>query len=109
MDVGGFIVLLVLIGMLAAFGHAHMQNKRRAYLMSKYNDAVIVERIMEKKFWIGMTQEMLVDSLGRPAGIDERLMRTKTSHTYKYHASGVGRYRTRIKLDNGRVVGWDLK
>ena len=64
-------------------------------------------RIFRGEHWQGQTTEQLVLSIGRPADIDESVKRTKTTHVFKYHPNGIGRYNLRITLDDGIVVGWD--
>jgi outer membrane protein assembly factor BamE (lipoprotein component of BamABCDE complex) len=98
------IIILVVAGGIALSIHA--TNERRKRLMAKYGDALVVEKIMKKMIWQGMTNDQLVDSLGRPADIDEKVYKTKTVLTYKYHPDGARSFRTRVKVENGDVVGW---
>lgn len=77
--------------------------------MQKYGDAEIVDMIMKKMVWQGMSAEQLTDSLGRPVATDRKVYKTKTSETYKYDQAGKNRYRRRVTLENGVVVGWDIK
>lgn len=86
------------------------QNKRRrAKLMSKYGDSKIVDKIMRKMMWQGQTEGQLIDSLGKPSDIDQRVMKSKVRETWKYHRQGKNRYGLRITIENGQVVGWDQK
>ena len=62
---------------------SHNTKKRREALLKKYGDAEVVNRIMQKMFWQGQTQEQLLDSLGRPLDTDERVLKTKTKETWK--------------------------
>ncbi|MFK3862525.1 DUF2057 domain-containing protein [Pseudoalteromonas rhizosphaerae] len=88
----------------------HYQNKvRKKRLMEKYRDARIVERLMKKMFWQGQSQEQLLDSLGKPVDIDQKVLKTKTKEIWKYNRTGKGRYGLRITLENGEVIGWDKK
>ena len=66
-------------------------------------------RVMRGEIWQGQTAEMLVEALGKPADIDEKVLKTKTRHIYKYRPMGANRYRLRITLENGLVVGWEDK
>jgi hypothetical protein len=93
----------------AAIVSAHNKRKRREALMRKYGDAEIVDRIMDHRFWQGQTTEQLMDSLGRPADIDEKVFKTKTKQTWKYSPTGKNRFALRITVENGLVVGWDQK
>ncbi|MCO7641904.1 DUF2845 domain-containing protein [Pseudomonas sp. S 311-6] len=96
----------------AAISHSVKKRKlaeRRAYLLRKYGDLGIVDRIMGRMMWQGQTEEQLRDSLGRPADVDQRVMKSKTRETWKYHRQGKNRYGLRVTLENGLVVGWDQK
>ena len=64
---------------------------------------------MNKNFWQGQTAEQLIDSLGRPEDIDQKILKTKKKEIWKYNHQGGNRYGLRITLDNDHVVGWDQK
>ena len=85
------------------------RRERVEYLMSKYNDEAIVSKIMDGYFWEGQTSEQLIESLGRPVEIDEKMLKTKTKEIWKYSSLGGNRFGLRITLENGVVVGWDKK
>ena len=86
-----------------------MNARRRIKLLAKYNDQHAVDMIMSRRIWEGMTQDQLIDAWGKPAEIDERVLKTKTAHVYKYNRSGKASFRDKVKLDDGVVVGWDQK
>ncbi len=87
-----------------------IKNKvRRSKLRSKYNDDILVEKLMQRTLWQGQTAEQVIDAIGEPKDIDERVLKTKTKQTWKYFPSGRRRYGLRITLDDGIVVGWDKK
>lgn len=88
---------------------AWLNARRRLRLLAKYGDQEVVNLIMHKKVWEGMTQDQLLESWGRPAEIDERVLKTKTAHVYKYNPSGKNAFRDRVKLDDGIVIGWDQR
>ena len=94
----GFIVLTAL----------HNKN-RRAKLMNKYGDAALVDRLMKQMFWQGQSKEQLLDSLGKPLDIDQKVLKTKVKEVWKYNKTGKGRYALRIIIENGEVIGWDKK
>lgn len=110
--------VIILLGLSALMVAAYFANKRaeqrkaeelrqrREYLMRKYGDAEIVEDIINGVIRQGMTYEMVIDSWGKPADVDERVFKTKTSHTFKYHQTGRNQFASRVKLENGIVVGW---
>lgn len=87
----------------------YTSKKRREALLLKYRDPAIVEMIMRRMFWQGQTQEQLIDSMGGPVDVDERVLKTKTKETWKYNRVGKNRFALRIILENGVVVGWDQK
>jgi hypothetical protein len=74
--------------------------------MEKYGDEVLVRRLMAREIWEGQTQEQLIDSRGRPLTIDEKVLKTKTTNTWKYKRMGRGQYALRVVVENGIVVGW---
>ena len=98
------VVALVAVGLIGL--SVYVQNERRKRLMAKYGDALAVEKIMKKIIWQGMTTEQLVDSIGRPVVVDEKVYKTKTVLTFKYHRDGSRSFRTRVTVENGEVVGW---
>lgn len=84
-------------------------KKRRASLLEKYNDSSVVEDIMARSVWVDQTSEQLLDSLGEPVDIDEKVLKTKKKEIWKYTHKGGNRYGLRITLDNDIVVGWEDK
>ncbi|MFQ2643806.1 MULTISPECIES: hypothetical protein [Aeromonas] len=82
---------------------------RREYLTKKYGDIYLVERLMKRMFWQGQSKEQLLDSIGKPIDIDQKVLKTKVKETWKYNKTGKGRYALRITIENGEVVGWDQK
>jgi hypothetical protein len=100
--------LACLIGVIIAISK-HLTRKRRERLWEKYQDQSIVEGIMEGKIWQGMSEEQLIDSWGRPIAKDHKVLKTKTTETFKYNQTGKNHFASRVKLDNGKVVGWEKK
>lgn len=100
-----FILLVIAIFIYQIYA----DKKRREYLLKKYKDHQIVDRIMRKEHWQGQTEEQLLDSLGKPIEIDERVMKTKTTETWKYNQQGKNRFGLRVTVENGLVIGWDQK
>lgn len=84
-------------------------KKRKDYLMKKYGDFKIVERLVKKMFWQGQTTGQLIDSLGKPLDVDQKVMKTKVKEIWKYNSTGKNRYGLRIIIENGEVIGWDKK
>lgn len=88
---------------------AQQLQERRAHLHKKYSDEKIVEKIMSGSYWQGQTSEELRDSLGSPADVDEKVLKTKRKEIWKYHPQGGNRFGLRITLEQDQVVGWDEK
>lgn len=78
---------------------------RRKRLIEKYGRDVGL-RILSRAVWQGMTSEQLVDSRGNPVDIDHTVYKTKTKETWKYNQTGKNRFKDRIYLEDGIVVGW---
>jgi hypothetical protein len=53
-----------------------------------------------------MTQEQLADSWGEPVDVGSEVTRAKTKEIWKYGQTGKNRFRERVYLENGIVVGW---
>ena len=77
--------------------------------MSKYGDSHLVEKLMAKSIWQGQTEGQLIDSIGKPLDIDQKVLKTKVKETWKYDRSGKNRYNLKVVFENGLVVGWDKK
>ena len=103
------IVIVVAVIVITLFVKYAQKQQRLAYLRTKYGDEKIVQRILQRSFWTGQTEEQLRDSLGAPVAVDNQLLKTMTREVWKYQRSGVNRYRLRITVENGRVAGWDQK
>jgi hypothetical protein len=85
------------------------RTKRVSMLTAKYGDSQVVERIVNRTIWVGETSEQLVESLGCPADIDEKVLKTKKKAVWKYAHKGGNRYGLRITIENDLVAGWDEK
>ncbi|OTQ50296.1 hypothetical protein [Gilliamella apis] len=57
--------------------------KKRADLLEKYKDEQLVDLIMKKMFRMDMTEEQLIDSIGKPDVIDRKILKTKTKEIWK--------------------------
>ena len=101
-------ILLVVIALGAiAAAWSHLSNvRRRKTLMERYNDPQIVDAIMQRKVWQGMTRQQLVDSWGEPVETAQKVQRTKIVETCKYQQTGRNRFKSRVVLENGAVTGW---
>lgn len=108
------VIVIAVIGIVLLVRYTNKKRReeverRRAALLAKYHDPQIVDKIMRHVFWQGQSQEQLLDSLGRPADIDQKVMKTKVKETWKYNPMGANRFGLRITIENSVVVGWDQK
>ncbi len=74
-------------------------SQRRTKFHAKYGKE-LGEKIATKKIWIGMTEEMLIDSWGRPEDINTTATRYSTRKQFVY---GGGQY---VYVQNGVVDAW---
>jgi DUF971 family protein len=102
------VIVVAVIGLIVWYQKAQIKQRREA-LMTKYQDEKLVNDLMNQSFWQGQTAEQLIDSLGRPHEIDQKILKTKKKEVWKYNHQGGNRYGLRITLDNDHVVGWDQK
>ncbi len=56
---------------------------QKVYLTKKYGDELGV-KILNQEFFIGMTEEQLIDSKGEPTKIETEILKTKTKKIYIY-------------------------
>jgi hypothetical protein len=108
------LIVIVAIGIVLVIAYTNKKRRedlerRRAALLAKYHDPRIVDMIMSHMFWQEQSQEQLLDSLGRPADIDQKVMKTKVKEIWKYNQTGTNRFGLRITIENKIVVGWDQK
>ncbi|WNJ88478.1 hypothetical protein [Bosea sp. 685] len=82
-------------------------GQKRIFLMRHYQDSTLVDALMAGEIWHDMTREQLLQSWGEPVEIEEKALKTKIRHVYKYDRIGVGRFARRVTLDNDRVTGWE--
>lgn len=114
------VALLIVIGLISSAYSRRVEREKkeaelerlrhkRESLLLKYKDPELVDRLMRQAVWQGETEEQLRDSLGPPLDIDQKVLKTKKKEIWKYNATGVNRYGVRITVENGIVVGWDVK
>ena len=114
MDAGWGWILLVALAIMLWVAAAALKRRRLrrlaearfAELMKKYRDQTIVEAIMGGSIWQGMSEDQLMNSRGAPEDKDQTIYKTKKKETWKYGRSGKNRFRERIFVENGIVVGW---
>jgi hypothetical protein len=76
--------------------------------LKKYQESMILKygedngnRVINHQYWIGMTEEQLLDCKGEPTKIETQVLQTKTKQTYIYGNKNSGDY---FVLENGKVV-----
>jgi outer membrane protein assembly factor BamE (lipoprotein component of BamABCDE complex) len=82
---------------------------RRRRISGKYAKADVAWKILNKQLWVGQTAEQVIDALGRPSDIDQKLSKTKAKQTWRYDRQGKNRFGLKVVLEDGLVVGWDGK
>lgn len=104
------LLLLFAIGALGAivqyYSRKRADEQRLDQLQQKYADSPYKDDVLNGLIRQGMTAEEVVDSWGPPAAVDERVLKTKVVHTYKYGQTGRNSFRQRVTIENGFVVGW---
>ncbi len=105
----GFLIVIIIIGVLAYAFREYKRKRRREQLFVKYGDTAVVERLMNRQVWQGMSKAQLIDSLGKPTKIDTKIQKTKSTEIYKYNQTGKNRFGRKIQIDNGLVTGWEDK
>ena len=96
---------VVLVCAVAVWGYL----QRRKQLTARYGDPEIARRMMKGEVWQGETREQLLESLGKPADIDQKVLKTKCKEVWKYRPTGKNRFGLKVTLDDGIVVAWDMK
>ncbi|WP_218919037.1 DUF2845 domain-containing protein [Thiomonas intermedia] len=104
-------VAAVLISLIIAWfvTKSYLRTRRLAQLIAKHGDSTVAENILKKRFWVGQTADQLKDSLGSPAGIGHKSLKTKKREVWKYNKTGKNRYSLRVTLDDGVVTNFDQK
>lgn len=74
-------------------------SARKVKFHEKYGKE-IGEKIANQRIWIGMTEEMLLESWGKPEDINQTVTRYRTHKQYVY---GSGQY---VYVENGIVESW---
>jgi hypothetical protein len=106
----GWILVLMALGLVTVisalmFFYQRQLEIRRDDLTRRFRPE-IAELIMAKKIRQGMTEEMLKESWGPPANVDQEVFKTKLKQTWKYNQIGKNRFANRVFVENGFVVGW---
>jgi hypothetical protein len=97
-------IIVVVIALFVMF-KILLYLSRRKYLIEKYGREIGL-KILSRGIWQGMSSEQLTDSWGSPVDVDHEVYKTKTKGTWKYNQTGKNRFKDRIYLEDGIVVGW---
>jgi hypothetical protein len=104
------ILILVAAAVLVFAAFALAKRSRYSRLLQKYGgDEKLVDALISKTIWQGMTEAQLLDSWGKPAAIEEKVMKTKIKQVFKYRPTAANRYRDKVTLEDGLIVGWDQR
>ena len=103
------ILLVVALAVLWFVARSLAKRSRYARLIEKYGDEKLVTAILTQTIWQGMTVEQLRDAWGEPAAIEQRVLKTKVKEVFKYKQTARNRFRDKVTLEDGIVVGWDQK
>lgn len=85
---------------------AQRQQERRDALVNRFGIEA-ADKILAQHLWVGATEEMVVEALGPPVDVSERVLKTKTTRVYKYLPLTRGRFGLKVTIENDVVVGWD--
>jgi hypothetical protein len=82
------------------------ESSRRENASRKYQNAdpQLRNDMIEKRIRIGMTEEQVIDSWGRPSRRCVNVLKTKTKTTLY---CGGSRHASKVYLEGGRVTGWN--
>lgn len=105
----GVVIIIFIIAICAIMFKVAKFRARRKNLMNKYGDTEVVEKIIKKVIWQGMTVDQVIDALGMPENKSETVTNTKKTHVLMYGKTGKNRYLTRITVTNGVVTAWNKK
>jgi uncharacterized protein len=100
--------IVFLIILLAALAKLVAYLIRRNSLIKRYGYE-IARKILSREVWQGMTSDQLIHSWGRPTDTDREIYKSRTKETWKYNQTGKNRFKDRIYLEDGIVVGWKEK
>lgn len=101
--------VFVVLWILSSLNSKRKTEEKIRRLMDKYGDEVVVNNIMTNSVWIGQNLHQLIDSRGQAEDVDVKVLKTKKKEIWKYGHQGGNRYRLRVTIENGIVVGWDSK
>ena len=102
-------VVVLIGGLVASSKIAKARAAARLAELTALYGAENADRIIRGVIWQGASPAMIVESIGDPADIDEKVFKTKTKQVYKYAQKGKNSFLLRITFEDGVCVGWDDK
>jgi hypothetical protein len=75
-------------------------EEKKLMLIEKYGEEIGL-KLLYNEYWIGMTEEQIIDAKGKPTKVDTEVLKTKTKKTLVYGNKSSGDY---FVLENGIVV-----
>jgi hypothetical protein len=82
------------------------ERDRDRFIREHFGESPYLSDILNRRIRVGMSEDELIASWGSPIEVDERVLKTKVVHTYKYAQVSARTFRQRVKLEDGLVVGW---
>lgn len=87
---------------------AREREARRVTLAMRFGNA-IAEAILDRKPFVGATQEIIEEMFGKPENIAREPLKKGPRVTWRYGEIGIsGRYSTRIRFTNGLCDSWKV-
>jgi uncharacterized membrane protein len=97
----------------AEAAHHAQQVSAEAQRAREYRDRLVqrfgedaAAKIEAKELWVGATKEMVIEALGQPEDISEKVLKKKTKAVFKYYRRGRG-YGLKVNFEDDEVVGWE--
>lgn len=104
------LILIITIGIGLKYIYVFIRRvERREKLLQKYKDEKIVNRMMSNEVWFSQTAGQLVDSIGPPEKVIDKMLVTKKKEIWKYYHKSGNRYGLWVTLVNDVVEDYNYK
>jgi hypothetical protein len=100
---GIFLLLTAISARLREREHERLAMRKK-FLLDRYRDEHVVDKLLAGSIWRGMSEAQLIDSLGWPDRKEIERQESKTIETLTYR-----RPRESVRIENGVVVGWTAR
>ncbi|MEA2871101.1 MAG: hypothetical protein QOH67_1077 [Hyphomicrobiales bacterium] len=77
-------------------------------VIDKYNPET-AQKILGGQIWQGMTAEQLSYAVGKPEAVDKIVTKRTSKEVWKYFQQTATRFNLRVTVQDGVVVGWQMK